>query len=460
MAVGPASAGIPTPNVPEYVARPALGKHLVQAIGARVRHARRESPQHYPDDDLVREHRVLAWVPDVPAFGVRILDAHDTAAHPAPHPVSVRETSTHIELDNGRLRVLASRDGLTVIDGDRRLKNVLGLETVPDAGDSYTPSLRGAPESLRLHAVRIGARGPLRGSVVLDWRWRLGRERLRVRTEIILDAGASVVRCDVRGWNGRRDHRLQLVWHTDVRAARSTADAAFGPVERTPIVAPPDATPFEVPPATMPLHRWLSAHDATRGVALISDGLAEGEAGDARLAVTLLRAIGQLSKPDLPERPGHAGWPCDIPAAQVQGPFAARVGLYLHGAWSDETLLEIEDAADALLLPLTGESWRDLHGTSRVLAGPSLAGEGLVASAVHVREDGQAIVLRAVNLTSHATTGRWTLPTRATWQFRRCRLDGTPLDDWTSTDAVVEFEAGARAVVTVEVRRAGSSTTS
>ncbi len=452
--VGPGSAGATTPKVPERADRPPLGDFLMQPIATRVRHQRRESPQHYPDNDLVREHRVLAWVPDVPAFGARVVNAQDTAVHSAPHPVSVHEARGHVEIDNGRLRIVASREGLTIIDGARRLENALRLETIADAGDSYTPSLRGAPESLRLHAVRAGAPGPLRGSVVLSWRWRRGRERLRVRTEIILDAGASHVRCDVRGWNGRRDHRLQLVWQTDVHAPHVTADAAFGPVGRAPIRAPAAATPFEIPPSTMPLHRWLAAHNATHGATLISDGLAEGEVHDGRLAVTLLRAIGHLSKPDLPERPGHAGWPCDIPAAQVQGAFAARLGLYLHGPWSGQTLFDIEDASDALLLPLTGESWRDLDGASRVLAGPLLEGDGLVASAVHLRDDDEAIVLRAVNLASRMTSGRWTLPSLAAWECRRVRLDGTPIDDWSPTDSVMAFDAGPRAVVTFEVRRA------
>jgi len=400
----------------------------------------------------------MAWVPEVPAFGLRVVDgAHDEAG-PVPCPVSVRRSPASIEIDNGRLRLIASRDGLTIIDGARRLENALRIETIVDAGDSYTPSLRGAPEALRLHAVREGLQGPLRASVVLHWRWRSGSERLRVRTEISLDAGAAHVRCNVQGLNARSDHRLQLVWCTDVHAPRVTADAAFGPVEREPIAAVPGATPFERPPTTMPLHRWLSAHDATRGATLISDGLAEGEVSDRRLAVTLLRATGQLSKSDLPERPGHAGWPCDIPAAQVQGPFAARVGLYLHGPWSDQVLMDIEDEADALLLPLTGESWRDLEGASRVLPGPALTGDGLVVSAAHLSADGQSIVLRAVNLTSRETMGRWTLPPGELYRFRAIRLDGTPLGWWSPATHTAGFEVGARALVTFEVRRADETT--
>jgi hypothetical protein len=32
-------------------------------------------------------------------------------------------------------------------------------------------------------------------------------------------------------------------------------------------------------------------------------------AADGTILVTLLRAFGQMSREDMPERPGHAGWP-------------------------------------------------------------------------------------------------------------------------------------------------------
>ncbi len=451
--VGPGSTNAPSTIDPAAANRPSFGTYPMQPVAERVTHARRESPQHYPDNDLVRVHHVVAWVPEVPAFGVRVFGTSDGEPWSMPSSVTVRETSHGVELENGTLRVIASSHGVVIVHGKRRLENALRLETVVDAGDSYTPSLRGVPEPLQLRTVRVGARGPLRASIRLEWAWRSGRERVRVSTEIILDAGTTHVRCDVRGWNARRNHRLQLVWNTDVPVPHVTADAAFGPVTRTPLSAVPGAIPFEIPPLTMPLHRWLSVHDAARGVTLISDGLAEGQPGEGRLALTLVRAIGELSRNDLAERPGHAGWPSPIPAAQCHGRFAARVGLLLHGPFNDDTLRTIEESADHLLMPLTGESWRDLEGASRALGGPELHGEGMVATAVHLSDSGNALVLRAANVSSLATIGRWTLPSLSNWRWRRCRLDGEPLGQWTSSANTLEFAAGAREVVTVQVER-------
>lgn len=429
---------------PSTMPRAALQGLTWQLLGTRTRHVLRESPQHYPDADLVREHRVLAWVPDVPSSGLRVLDTHSTHAGAAPVPpaVSAHESDGVVMIDNGQVQLTASHEGVHISVMGRTLVDALSLETQADAGDSYTPSLRGTPDSLRVMSVRLGATGPLRASVQVRWRWRVGGERIVVRTDLVLDAGAQSLRCDVRGVNGRRHHRLRLCWNTDARGTRAApalvmADAAFGPVKRTSISGVPDAAPFEQPPATSPLHRWLTTCDVMRGATLISDGLAEGEAHDGQLCVTLVRAIGDLSRSDLPERPGHAGWPAPIPAAQSIGRFRARLALLLHGPWSDAIHDLIDAEADALLTPLVGESWRDLRTTTSEVAGPELEGEGLRASSICLGADGRSVVLRALNVRGATSLGAWRLP-KGQWRARVCRLDGTPLGDWAPvTDRIV-----------------------
>ena len=69
-----------------------------------------------------------------------------------------------------------------------------------------------------------------------------------------------------------------------------------------------------------------------------SDGLAEYEVThEGTVAVTLVRAVGDLSRNDLPERPGHAGWPVSTPEAQMLGPFGGEFALFPHAAASVDT---------------------------------------------------------------------------------------------------------------------------
>lgn len=457
--VGPHSVASPATQgggPSDVTAATPMGAIPMQLLSTHSAHRRRESPQHYPDNDLVRVRRVLAWVPLVPPLGVRVMSTQDAPSKPPLTDVSVERNGNEWTVDNGLLRFTVSQqDGLTIEQGQRRLLNALSLETTSDGGDSYTPSLRGDPARMQVTDVRCLAEGPLRATVQITWRWLEGRERIHVTMELSLDAGTQYLRCRVKGKNQRRNHRLQLVCNTDVSQAVVTADAAFGAVVRTPIPVMDQAVPYERPVTTMPLHRWISTHDAQRGVAVISDGLAEAEVGSHRMAVTLVRAIGELSKADLPERPGHAGWPMPIPRAQCQRRFGALFGILLHDAWSNATAHDIGDTANALLLPLRGETWRDLamRGASEksALSGPALHGDDLVMSTAHVHPSGSRIVLRALNRATEERHGAWELPHIKGGRYRRCRLDGTPLDDWRPLDGRLAFTIGAHDIMTHEI---------
>src|SRR6476646_6404722 len=108
-----------------------------------------------------------------------------------------------------------------------------------------------------------------------------------------------------------------------------------------------------------PLARYVTLASQHQGATIYSDGLGEYEAlGDGTVAITLFRAVGELSRNDLPERPGHAGWPAPTPEAQEQGPFGGRFALLLHGPRSEDTVAEIERTADDVLHPLVGRTVR------------------------------------------------------------------------------------------------------
>ncbi len=460
VAVGPGGADAPLAIASALGCEPPVTKALVglvhQPLDARIAHWRRESPQHYPDNDLVRVHRVLAWIPEVPALGIRVLSEQRRVADGREHreerdtPPSVRleETASRIVLDNDGVRITICDGQVAIEQFARRIDDALHLSTTCDLGDSYTPSLRGAPEPLRCVETSVVHRGPLRAAVRLCW--ESAARDIRVQTTLVLDAAAEVVRCDVRGVNRRRNHRLQLAWRTGFTNAVTVADAAFGPVERVVAVAAANAREMVVP--TMPMHRWATQLQHAQCVTLFSDGLAEVESKPDAFALTLVRAIGELSRADLPERPGHAGWPAPIPAAQCLGRFRARVGVLLHGDGADRAQT-VSRAADALLLPLCGDSWRDLNvaQTPAIIAGPALHGDGLEASAVTLAQHSHGIVLRAVNLTSKPVAGYWRLPYNGPWLVTPCRLDETPVGPAIVRDARIAFTAGPREIVTMLV---------
>jgi mannosylglycerate hydrolase len=201
------------------------------------------------------------------------------------------------------------------------------------------------------------------------------------------------------------------------------ADAAFGPVERVPVDVPKRDQVAEMPPPTAPLHRWVALFGGAGGAAVHSDGLAEYEATpDGTVAVTLVRAVGELSRADLPERPGHAGWPAPTPLAQCEGAFSAVLALQPHGALDDATLDFIERTSDDVLVPLRGDTLRDALEAPPPLAGPELVGRGLALGAVKPGIEDGWTVLRCLNVTRGEVAGAWRLP-RAPVEAWLARLD-------------------------------------
>ncbi|HEX6052725.1 MAG TPA: glycoside hydrolase family 38 C-terminal domain-containing protein, partial [Gemmatimonadaceae bacterium] len=468
----PVGPGSKPPERVRQVVSPRLlhGDVPVQLLATRRTNRRTESPRHYPDNDLVEVRRVVAWLPPVAGYSVTPLPLDDGRGS-APLTDGV-VTVTSESLDNGTLRVILEPDSsitLAASDGRWSLPRAIAIEDVGDRGDLYTHSpfgpLRTDDRFLR---ARIVHAGPLRGE--LETRWRVvvpsaadrrqagarpdtrGAGFVDARIRLSLDAASPFVRVGVDGVNGATAHRLRVRFATGIASPRVFADAAFGPVERCRLDVPDDDRRRETPPPTAPLHRYVSLFDAARGITVYSDGLAEYEVTDeGAVAVTLVRAVGDLSRNDLPERPGHAGWPVATPEAQMPGPFGGEFGLFPHAAASAETSDLIERIADDVLLPLVGTTLRSAVAIYPPTAPLELEGRGLAFSAAKESDDGEWLVLRCVNVTDRPADGRWILPFEPR-DARLARLDETPETSLTPAGRALPFEARAGAVVTILVR--------
>jgi alpha-mannosidase len=451
--VGPGSAVKASEAAPHPKRAPAVAEFAaVQVLSRGEANERTESPRHYPDNDLVVVHEVAAWIPEVPAYGVRCF-AHTVRNHPGTIPNEARADKTTIA--NGLISVRVHEDGrveFADVARSRVVPDLLRWESRVDLGDSYTPSVRGAKFAPKFLGARVVHRGPVRASIESKWEFRAKKERVTATVQLIVDAAAPWLRIHVAGINGADDHRLRLRVATDVPRGRTIADAMFGPVERRAIVATAEDMKMETPPATAPLHRYVSLFGASEGATLFSDGLAEYETDDeGGIAVTLLRSVGELSRRDIPERPGHAGWPVPVPGAQCHGPFGAELAVMLHGPRYSATIDAIEHAADGILLPLTGATLRSALRKPGAMSGIELDGEGLAFSCAKESEDGAWLVLRCVNLLDDACAGGWRLagPVR---EAHLARLDETPVSPANISGDWIEFTAPPRGIVTLLVR--------
>lgn len=473
--VGPGSGAgplaLPLPALPSL-------PFPMQVMAQEVVDARLESPRHYPRNEKVVRWHGVAWVPPVPGYGWRAvpLGVSDAAAGAemvgsgslALPPGVAPAIGAGRTITNGRVRVSADARGAVTVRVGGQVVARLAFESQADAGDLYTPSLVGpARRSARCHAAQVTHAGPLRAE--LETRWRVAtsahldprRQRVPshvpgaavVTLRLALDAGSDLVRLHVEGVNGAAEHRLRLVVGSGIARARVLADAAFGPVARAPLAVPARDRVAEAPPPTAPLHRWVMAHGARRGLTLVADGLAEYEVTPrGAIAITLLRSVAHLSRNDLPERPGHAGWPVPVPEARALGPFAAEFALLAHGPDRAATRAAVEAACDDALHPVQVETRRHAMAPIADGAGVTLEGTGLALSAVAPGRAAGTLLLRAVNLTDDAVAGAFVLA-GGVREARLARLDESPLRRLAvRRDGRIAVRVPPRGVVTVVVR--------
>ncbi|MCA1659247.1 MAG: hypothetical protein LC642_01710, partial [Verrucomicrobiaceae bacterium] len=445
IAVGPGSAE--RQGLPQRIPSWGVDGVPLQILDRGERVALTEDPRAYPRADRTATVHALGWVERIGGYSVVTRAQRRGGRMDVPNPVHARER----ELSNGLTHVVVNGAGdvrLEDLTTERVIVNLLALEDRRDVGDLYTPALRETLPPWKLRRVRRVHRGPLRGELAMDWVGPSGRCTLRLQ----LDANLPVLRIRVDGENRARDHRVRLRFTTELAGAVTIADAAFHPVARAPLKLSDDEQRMEHVVASAPLHRWVARFTAKAGATVFADGLAEYEShDDGSIAVTLVRAVGALSRPDLPERPGNAGWPADTPAAQSRGPFSAEFAVALHGPDSPEVRDSIEQLADDVLLPITGQTLRSNLLEPCEAGCIELSGDGLVFSSAKPAQRDRWIALRCVNRRDVAMRGTWKFGPKVV-EAVRARVDETPERPMNMNERSVPFDAAPKEIVTVLVR--------
>jgi membrane-associated phospholipid phosphatase len=334
-------------------------------------------------------------------------------------------------IENEALRVEVALDGsFVVIDratGERSGPHGALLDE-GDRGDEYTYSYAGPTLGSRdLVGTRTGALAGDRATVSVELELRLPaclrEDRLarapelvpcRVRTEISLDAGARRVDVKVVVDNQARDHRLRVLCETGTRSLTHVAGAAFAWLERETRVASRPGW-VEQPTAERAIHDLVAVRGTAGGLVVGVDGLREyAVLHDGRtIAITLLRAVGFLSRGDLPERKGHAGPALATPSAQCIGERAFRYCVVPLGRDMDlpRAAREVREWLSPPWTGRGGEVSRSFY---------SVAGDAVVQpSALRAGPDG-AIVARVFNPSS--------APASATLRFARPARDARAVD--------------------------------
>ena len=387
--VGPPGSRIPrerpAPDEPEMAE--ALRGAPFQILGRYRSHDRLDASRHYPDQDEVEVTRVAIAVPELGGFALE----HPRNT-PTPASVEIRDGT----LDNGNVTVGVDRRGEIWLRHRSRavtLAPLFALESQPDAGDTYTFARgKGGPERVsRWSRPVVLAAGPL--VTAFETGTTLLRGRVAVRLVLALHAGSDTLRCTLEVDNQATDHRLRLRCAAGGLVEGTMAGAAFA-VERRPVAREARRYPRETPVATAPAHRFVLAQGQGASLGLLTPGFFEYEADGASLLLTLLRAVGQLSRDDLPTRPGHAGWPTPTPEAQCLGRERLQFGIVCVPA--DAGPAELARCWEDLFLPPTAVWIRQSLRLDPADFDLRLTGDDLVFAALKPAES-EGVVLRCYN---------------------------------------------------------------
>jgi alpha-mannosidase len=264
-------------------------------------------------------------------------------------------------------------------------------------------------------------------------------EEVFLQVTLSLAPGSRRLDVKVDVTNYARDHRLRVLFPTGLSAATHChAEQAFDVVARS--IALPDCTGWREPqPPTAPQKTFVDVSDGKEGLCLINRGIPEYEVKDdaeRTLALTLLRCTGS-----------GVGTPEEQEEGQMQGTHTFEFALYPHaGDWEDT---QVWREAHNFNVPMRAVQ-TDLHNGSL----PSshsflrLAPDSIVPTAVKRSEDGQALVIRAVNYASRSVEAQIGTTLDAS-TAQSARLDETPTGDLPVRDGAVTMDVPARRIVTV-----------
>lgn len=354
---------------------------------------------------------------------------------PKADPPGLTVEEQTFRVSNRFYEACVERDGtlsLTSADGAVKLQDLCAIADDGDAGDTYNYSPTAVDSTIRSGTTvtrTMSECGACSAAITVEHRLnlpqRLSQDRStrseRTEAQVVtvsyrFSAVTPVVGIHVEMTNTVRDHRLRMLFPTDLTSAELLHETQFAQ-DRTAFerdaVGDDDSLPPEVarvmlgarerdPNTQAPMQRYAAVRrdGDTRGCAVYGRGVHEVEPiSDRRtIAVTLLRSVGWLARPDLSSRIGDAGPLMFTPDAQCIRRLSWELGLSA-GDCSDEALLRhAEEFCCPVWIPRTMDGAHQ-HDPGAALAGPDVRGH-VGVSGVKIAEDGAGYVLRLWNGTS------------------------------------------------------------
>ncbi len=348
---------------------------------------------HVPD--LTRYLLVTLPVQEIPGHGHATFylapkTSEDTI--PSTPTLSITQKDEVYSIENPFIRLrISTRNGSINLyhkPTHKEYANLHVFEDTGDTGDEYTycpPAQDSCVTTQDTPNTRISIleAGPITSSILISTRINVPKEilanRRRRSSQIVtipiqslITVSAYSPRVDIQTTliNMAKDHRLRILFPTNLNATTAWGDTPFHVTERpnkaapqtweaqlypmimdyylTSILKAPNIKGkplgwFEDSTTTHALQSFVDVNDGKEGLLIATRGLPEYELIDDEkrtIALTLLRSVGWLSRADLTTRRGHAGPELETPGAQCLGHQVMQYSILPHPeSWRNKLTL-------------------------------------------------------------------------------------------------------------------------
>jgi len=371
---------------------------------------------------------IRAVLPSSSAIGLELLTPSSLLpppSSPVPMKDGIANEFYEVRLRKGRLQV---RDWQHGID----LPNANAFVSEADRGDEYTADILpggvtaparvkllkawGNPVSATLVYLSV-FQVPARLNAKRSRRARSAEATVAIVTEVTLWAGIPRVDFRVTIDNLAEDHRLRALFPLPFAVNAAWTENQFHVAERS--VEPPawnGASP-ELPVATFPQRTFAAFEGDGMGLAVFNKGMQEGEVvrrrkGRQAYALTLLRCVGWLSRPDLVSRRGGAGPTIATPDSQMPGVHTFEYALTTYrGSWREAG---VQPMAHSFAWPPVAWVTNEHEGSHRgVLELARIEPASVVPSALHRSDADGSPVVRVYSSAASPVAAELTVPTAA-----------------------------------------------
>ena len=390
----------------------------------RVTHRCQLHPVELPKGVKSTEFTIALTAKEIPGFGYKTYQA---IAHAKPiHPqTGLLVPSEHI-LENQYLKIqIESNGSLTITHKQlgKTFKDMLVFEDGGDNGDSYNYE---APVRDRIYTtaslapdIALIENSHLRAKYRIEYSWSLPESlddqhhqrsnkvrRLGLAVEISLTPTSRHLLCEATIDNQLKDHRLRVLFPSDIAADEFHSDSVFDVVTR-PIAS------MELPPTScmrrthvFPQQSFTSVNHKQVGLSILSVAQPEVEVKeDSRrtIAITLVRSVGWWAR----NWGGTPGEPISHPndwsdtgkavESQTQGIHHFKFAIYPHkGNWIDASVMEFaQDLGNPLRAWVTEKHTGTLPLKEQFLT--IKKSPVVIVSALKKSEDGKSSIVRFFN---------------------------------------------------------------